>query len=287
MENWEHVRIPLPDVTLHAVAAGPATGPLAVFLHGFPEFWYSWRHQIPVLADAGFRVIAPDQRGYNLSDKPAGVRAYRLDALTADVSGLLDWAGADKATLVAHDWGGAVAWRFAMDYAERVERLVVMNAPHPVAFARELRTWRQRRRSWYMMAFRVPWLPEALFSISPMRTARLFFRGTAVRKAAFSDEGLERFAEALGQPDALRAMSHWYRAGFRFPPKQRVRPIQAPTLLIWGKNDVALGVELTHGLEKWVPNLGIHYIENCGHWVQNEAPDDVNAALLEFLKDGR
>ncbi len=213
------------------------------------------------------------------------MRAYRLDALTADVAGILDWAGADRATLVAHDWGGAVAWRFAMDYAERVKRLAVLNAPHPVAFARELKNWRQRRRSWYMMAFQVPWLPETLLGLSPSRTARLFFRGTAVRKAAFSDEDLKRFAQALGQPGALRAMIHWYRASFRFPPKKRVRPIHAPTLLIWGKDDVALGVELTHGLEKWVTNLTVRYIEHCGHWVQNEAPDEVNAALLDFLRD--
>lgn len=287
MESWEHVRIPLPGVSLHAAVAGPESGPLAVLLHGFPEFWYSWRHQIPALADAGFRVIAPDQRGYNLSDKPAGMHAYRLDALTADVAGILDWAGSDRVTLVAHDWGGAVAWRFAMDYAERVERLVVMNAPHPVAFARELRKWRQRRRSWYMMAFQIPWLPETLLALSPLRTARLFFRGTAVRKAAFSDEDLRRFAEALGQPGALRAMIHWYRAGFRFPPKQRARPIHAPTLLIWARDDVALGEELTRGLEKWVPDLTVHYIEDCGHWVQNEAPDQVNAAMLEFLRGRR
>jgi pimeloyl-ACP methyl ester carboxylesterase len=284
MENWEQVRIPVSDgVTLHAAAAGPADGPLAVLLHGFPEFWYSWRRQIPALTDAGFRVFAPDQRGYNLSDKPKGIRAYRLDALTADVAAILDWAGRDRAVIVGHDWGGGVAWRFAMDYPERTERLVVMNAPHPVAFARELKRWPQRKRSWYMMFFQIPWLPEALFSLSPARTASLFFRKVAVRKDAFSDEDIQAYAQAMAQPGALRSMIHWYRAGFRYPPARRVQPIAAPTRLIWATQDVALGVELTHGLEKWVPNLNTHYVHNCGHWVQNEAADEVNATMLEFL----
>ncbi len=284
MEALAEVRIPaFEGVHLHAVNAGPETGPLAVLLHGFPEFWHSWRRQIPVLAQAGFRVVAPDQRGYNLSDKPPGVYAYRLDALTADVAAILDWAGRERAVVVGHDWGGAVAWRFAMDYPHRVERLVIMNAPHPVAFAREMRHWPQRRRSWYMFFFQIPWLPEALLSLSPMRTARLFFRKAAYRKNAFSDDDLRAFAEAMAQPGALRSMIHWYRAAFRYPPAQRVRPIEAPTLLVWGVEDIALGVELTRGLDKWVPNLTVHYVQECGHWVQNEAPDEVNAALAAFL----
>lgn len=284
MPEWTETHIPVSDgIHLHAVVAGPENGPPVVLLHGFPEFWRSWRRQIPALADAGFRVLAPDQRGYNLSDKPRGVYAYRLDALTADVAAVLDWAGRERAAVVGHDWGGAVAWRFAMDYPQRVERLVILNAPHPVAFAREMRHWSQRRRSWYMFYFQIPWLPETLFALSPMGTARLFFRKAAYRKAAFSDEDLRAFASAMGQPGALRAMIHWYRAAFRYPPAQRVRPIEAPTLLIWGVKDIALGMELTRGLEKWVPHLTVHYIQECGHWVQNEATDEVNAALLAFL----
>lgn len=284
MPDLTETGIPVSDgIYLHAVVSGPEMGPLVVLLHGFPEFWHSWRRQIPVLAEAGFCVIAPDQRGYNLSDKPHPVSAYRLDALTADVAAILDWARRERAIIVGHDWGGAVAWRFAMDYPSRVERLVVMNAPHPVAFAREMRRWPQRRRSWYMFYFQIPWLPEALFGLSPAGTARLFFRKAAFRKAAFSDDDLRAFATAMAQPGALRSMIHWYRAAFRYPPAQRVRPIEAPTLLIWGVRDIALGVELTRGLDKWVPNLAIHYIQDCGHWVQNEATEEVNAALLAFL----
>lgn len=284
MSTLAEVRIPaFEGVHLHTVTAGPKTGPLVVLLHGFPEFWHSWRRQIPVLAEAGFRVAAPDQRGYNMSDKPSGIHAYRLDALTADVAAILDWAGRERAVVVGHDWGGAVAWRFAMDYPHRVERLVVMNAPHPVALAREMRRWPQRRRSGYMFYFQIPWLPEALFSLSPMGTARLFFRKAAYRKSAFSDDDLRAFATAMAHPGAMRSMIHWYRAGFRYPPARRVSPIEAPSLLIWGVRDIALGVELTRGLEKWVPNLTVRYIQDCGHWVQNEATDEVNAALLAFL----
>jgi pimeloyl-ACP methyl ester carboxylesterase len=271
-------------VRLHVVIAGPPDGPLAVLLHGFPECWYSWRHQIAALAHAGYRVAAPDQRGYNLSDRPAGVQSYQIDRLTADVYGLVRALGRARAVIVGHDWGGVVAWRFAMDYPDVVDRLVVMNAPHPVAFARELRrSWAQRVKSWYVAFFQLPWLPEALLSLSPMSSARLFFRRTVVRPSAFSEADLQVMATALAQPGALQAMIHWYRASFRFAPARRTQAIQAPTLLIWAEDDVALDKSLTYGLEKRVSNLAVHYIPHCGHWVQNEAPDEVNAQMLAFL----
>jgi pimeloyl-ACP methyl ester carboxylesterase len=273
------------NLRLHAVVAGPEDGPLALLLHGFPECWYSWRHQIPVFARPGYRVAAPDQRGYNLSDKPPGVTNYQIDSLTADILALIHALGRERATLVAHDWGGAAAWRFAMDHPQAVERLVVMNAPHPATFAQALRNDpSQRRKSWYMFAFQLPWLPEALLSLSPTNTARLLFRGTAVRRDAFAEADLEVMATALAQPGALRAMIHWYRAAFRHRPARRASVIEAPTLLLWAEDDVALGKPLTYGLERWVPDLQIHYIPNCGHWVQNEAPGEVNEQLLAFLR---
>jgi pimeloyl-ACP methyl ester carboxylesterase len=273
------------DLQLHAVLAGPEDGPLALLLHGFPECWYSWRYQIPALTRAGYRVVAPDQRGYNLSDRPPGVRSYQIDTLTADLLALIHALGRERATLVAHDWGGAAAWRFAMDYPQAVDRLVVMNAPHPVAFAKALKSDRsQQLKSWYMFAFQVPWLPETLLSLSPPATAWLFFRGTAVRRKAFSAADLEVMAVALAQPGAMRAMIHWYRAAFRYRPTRPVQAIEAPTLLLWAEDDVALGKPLTYGLERWVPNLKVHYIPRCGHWVQNEAPAEVNERLLAFLQ---
>lgn len=278
--RWIHVG----NLQLHAVLAGPVDGPLVVLLHGFPECWYSWRHQIPALAHAGYRVVVPDQRGYNLSDKPPGVPCYGLDYLTTDVKRVIQSQGRDRAVVVAHDWGGATAWRFAMETPDMVKKLVVMNAPHPVALARELRrSWEQRLKSWYILAFQIPWLPENLLSLWPQATARLFFRRTAVRPDAFADADLEVMATALAQPGAMTAMIDWYRAALRHPPAGRARAIHAPTLLIWAEDDVALSKSLTYGLEKWVPDLDVHYIPRCGHWVQNEAPEEVNERLLAFL----
>jgi pimeloyl-ACP methyl ester carboxylesterase len=257
-----------------------------VLLHGFSECWYSYRYQIPALARAGYRVAVPDQRGYNLSDKPQGVYSYRIDALTADILALIRALGRERAVLVAHDWGGVAAWRFAMDHPETLDRLVVMNAPHPVAFAKALRRDRsQLLRSWYVFAFQIPWLPETLLTLSPSATARLFFRRTAVRADAFSDADLAVMAAALAQPGAMKAMIHWYRASVRYPPARRVQVIEAPTLLIWAEEDVALGKALTYGLERWVPDLQIHYIPDCGHWVQNEAAAEVNERMLTFLEE--
>jgi pimeloyl-ACP methyl ester carboxylesterase len=275
------------DLQLHTILAGPEDGPLALLLHGFPESWYSWRHQIPVLVRAGYRVAVPDQRGYNLSDRPRGLLQYQIDRLTGDILALIGALGCEKATIIAHDWGGAAAWRFAMDHPQAVEHLVVMNAPHPVVFAKALRSdWSQRARSWYMAFFQLPWLPEALLTLSPMASARLLFRRTAVRRQAFSGDDLAVLAAAIAQPGAMECMINWYRAAFRFPPAKKARPIDAPTLLIWAEDDFALGMPLTYGLERWVPGIQIHYISRCGHWVQNEAPAEVNQLLLGFLPEG-
>lgn len=279
------ILLPGDGVELHTVLAGPEEGPLALLLHGFPECWYSWRHQIPVLARAGYRVAVPDLRGYNLSDKPRGVRHYQIDRLTADVLVLIEALGHETATVVAHDWGGLVAWRLAMDHPEVVEKLVILNAPHPVAMMKALqRTWSQRLRSWYIFMFQLPWLPEAILTLSPLGSARLFFHGTAVRRDAFSEADLEVLAASLAQPGAMRCMIDYYRAIFRFRPARRAGPVQAPTLVLWAEDDVALGQELTYGLERGVPDLTVHYIAHCGHWVQNEAPLEVNERMMAFLE---
>jgi pimeloyl-ACP methyl ester carboxylesterase len=274
------------DVELHAVIAGPEDGPLVLLLHGFPECWYSWRRQIPVLARAGYRVVAVDQRGYNQSDKPRGVEHYQIDRLTGDIKALIHVLGRERAVLVAHDWGGVVAWRFAIDYPEAVDRLVVMNAPHPVVFVKALRSdCAQQRKSWYIFAFQLPWLPEALLALSPMASARFFFRHTTVRRDAFSDADLEVMAAALAQPGAAHCMLDWYRAAFRFRAAGKTRDVEAPTLLIWAEDDVALSTSLASGLERGVRDLRVHFIPDCGHWVQNEAPDEVNEQLLAFLQE--
>ncbi len=269
---------------LHTVMAGPRDGKLIVLLHGFPEHWYTWRKQIAPLVNAGYRVVVPDQRGYNLSDKPIGVHHYRLDALAADVRELIRSFERDTAIVIGHDWGGSVAWQFAMEYPKALEKLIVLNAPHPAAFARELHeNPAQQQRSWYMFFFQLPWLPEFLLGQSPLATANLFFRLGAMNQNAFSSYDLDVMAIAMAQPGALTGGLNYYRAAFRYRTGSVSRPIETPTLLIWGEDDVALGKSLTYNLDRWVTHLKLHYIYNCGHWVQNEAPDEVNAQLLAFL----
>ncbi|MCS6925292.1 MAG: alpha/beta hydrolase [Candidatus Binatia bacterium] len=275
------------NIRLHYVTQG--VGKLVILLHGFPEFWYSWRHQIPILAQH-FRVVAPDMRGYNDSEKPKGVASYRLDLLTADVLGLVRAFGEERAIIVGHDWGGGVAWAFAAQYPQATERLVVLNCPHPHAFQKHLRTnLRQLRRSWYIFFFQLPWLPELAVRLTLRRFVEQAFRGMAIRKEAFSDEDLQRYVEALQKPGALTAGINYYRAAFRGFLRHGARrfpPITCPTLLIWGEEDIALGKELTYDMEPYFTHrFAIKYIPQCSHWVQQEQPELVTQYLLEFLAD--
>jgi pimeloyl-ACP methyl ester carboxylesterase len=270
---------------LHYVEAG--TGPLLVLLHGFPEFWYSWRFQIPALVEAGYRVLAPDLRGYNLSAKPAGVRHYRLELLTTDVAALIGHAGAARAVVVGHDWGGGIAWTLALKQPELVQRLIILNSPHPAAFVRELRTLRQLRKSWYMFFFQLPLLPELCLRAGAFALLQWTFRNRPGRPGGFSDHDILRYKEALSQPGALTAALNYYRAAFRYSlwESARVhRRVDVPTLLIWGEQDDYLGVQLTEGLDPWVPDLRIERIPEASHWVHLDVPEQVNRLMIEFLK---
>lgn len=271
---------------LHTIVAGPPDGPLVVLLHGFAECWYTWRKQIRPLVDAGFRVVVPDQRGYNLSDKPRGIHHYRLEALSADVVELIRALEGETAIVVGNDWGGVVAWHLAMHHPEVVDKLIVMNAPHPATYLREIRSNpAQQRKSWYVGFFQLPIVPEELIGHDPVESARRFFRHGAINQEAFSSFDIHVMATALAQPGALTGMINWYRAVVRDPSSlENLRPIDRPTLLIWAEDDAALGRSLTYGLEPWISNLKIHYIPHCGHWVQNEAPDEVNAELIAFMQ---
>ena len=272
-------------IRMHYVEQG--TRPLVVPPHGFPKFWYSWRKQIPALAAAGFRVVAPDQRGYNLTDKPRGVSSYNMGKLTADVAALIRHLGESEADIVGHDWGGGVAWAFAMAYPAMTRRLIVLNCPHPAAMARGLRTARQLLRSWYIFYFQIPYLPEAGFRFGSYRAIDQAFRGWAIRKDTFSDDDIRAYKEAAAQPGALTAAINWYRAAFRGGLRwTRPMPdITAPTLVIWAEEDRALGKELTYRMDRWVQNLTIKYVPKTSHWVQQEQPGLVNSYLLEFLRD--
>ncbi len=269
---------------LHVVQAGPADGPLVILLHGFPEFWYGWKQQIDVLAEAGFCVWAPDQRGYNLSDKPTGIEAYGIDTLVADVIGLIDAAGRQKAVVVGHDWGAAVAWWTAVSYPERVERLVVMNVPHPIVMKRfASRDVGQMVRSWYIGFFQLPWLPELAIRLGN----RAMLIGTLLsssRPGTFRRADLQQYKAAWSQPGAGKAMINWYRASLRKPPARRssIRVI-VPTLLIWGALDKFLKREMAQPSIDLCDNGRVVFIEEATHWVQHEEPKRVNGLLLEFL----
>jgi len=228
-------------------------------------------------------VWAPDMRGYNLSDKAHGVGAYHLDVLARDVAELLNAAGVEKAIVVGHDWGALVAWRFAMEYAERVEKLVIMNVPHPARWRAGFFMPRQWLKSWYIAFFQIPYLPENFLEKNAARVAANI-RATAIRQEAFSDADVEEYARAIAQPGAMRAAVNYYRAWLRWGFGLPITIIETPTLMIWGEEDIALSKELTYGTEKFVRDFRIHYIPNCGHWVQNEAAEEVNRVMLEFLK---
>ena len=273
-------------VRLHYVRQGE--GPLALLLHGFPEFWYSWRHQLPFLAESHL-AVAPDLRGYNTSDKPRGVSAYYMEELMGDVRELIRHFGSEKAVIISHDWGGVIAWNLAAFYPEVVDRLVVMNAPHPVVYLRELRrNPRQRRASWYVFMFQIPGLPEWYVRRNDFQMLDKAFSGWAIRKEAFSTEDLRKFKEAMNQPGCLTAAINYYRGLFRDPSGiRRLREfpkISVPTQIIWADRDRALTNELTHDLEPYFTvEPEIRYVPRCSHWVQQEQPEIVNRFLEEFL----
>ena len=263
---------------------------LALCLHGFPELSFSWRHQLPLLAELGFRAWAPDLRGYGGTDRPQGLSEYAIEKLLDDVAGLIDASGAKETTLIAHDWGGAIAWWFALRRIRPLARLIVMNLPHPAVFERVARTgWRQRLRSWYVLFFQIPWLPERLLRMRRARLVTEAFRSMAVDKSQFPEEVLDVYRRAALEPGAATAMLNYYRGLVRGGGARRMSSlgypiIETPTLLIWGEQDTALGVELTVGTEAHVPNFTLRRLPNASHWVQQDAPDEVNAILREWLE---
>lgn len=283
--NIEHTFVNTNGIRLHVVQSGPVDGPLVILLHGFPEFWYGWSKQIPALAAAGYRVWAPDQRGYNLSDKPTGIDAYTLDRLAADVLGLIDASGRDKVFLIGHDWGAAVTWWTALKYPERLMKIAVLNVPHPTVMNRTLRaSFAQLRKSWYIFFFQIPWLPETLVHLNHWRAAVQTLKASG-RADTFSEADFDRYREAWSQPGAYTAMLNWYRALVQrrpnLPPASM--RIAVPTLLIWGAQDVALGREMAQPSIDLCDDGRLVFIEEATHWVQHDEPARVNQLLLEFL----
>ncbi len=267
----------------------PGSDRLAICLHGFPELNYSWRFQMPMLAEGGWRVWAPNMRGYGESERPAGIRAYALDHLTADVAALIDAARKESPTreimLVAHDWGAIVAWYFAALKLRPIDRLVVMNVPHPKVGEREIRKWRQFWKSWYIFFFQLPGLPERLLTRNGAQRVKQAFSNMALDDSNFGEEELQVYAHAAQRPGAITAMINYYRALMRHRHLVDIGEgrIGTPTLMIWGEVDKALNIHCSMGTEEWVPNIEVHRLPGVSHWVQQEAPEKVNAIMEEWL----
>jgi epoxide hydrolase 4 len=262
-----------------------STDRLALCVHGFPELNFSWRYQIPILSERGWRVWAPNLRGYGASSKPKGVAAYHLDILIADLAALIDESGAKEVMLIAHDWGAVIAWQFAIARARPLAKLVIMNVPHPHIFARELKSWEQRRRSWYALFFQIPWLPEYLFGRNGAAGIGRAIRDMAVDKSAFPPEVLDVYQAAAARPGALTAMINYYRSLVRTGRNnpQGSGMIDVPTLMIWGEEDKALGIGCSQGTEAYCSDFTIHRLPGVSHWVQQEAPEAVNRLMADWL----
>jgi len=278
-------------VSLHVVHLGPEDGPTVVLLHGFPECWYGWLPVARRLADAGYRVVVPDQRGYNASAKPTGVAAYRLPTLAADVAGLIEAAGADgtgsaNAHVVGHDWGAAVAWWLALDHPERVATLTAVNVPHPTVMWRTLRrSWDQRLRSWYMAFFQLPRVPELVMQAGDWRLFERSMR-TSSRPGTFAAADFERYRAAWRTPGAVTAMVNWYRAAARYPVPERTDPVDPPTLVVWGTGDEFLRTEMARESVAYCRDGRVILLDDATHWLHRERPGRVADHLCEGFARG-
>ncbi len=277
------------------VATAGSGDRLILCLHGFPESALSWRFQIPLLAQAGYRVWAPDLRGYGGTTRPTGSDAYRIESLMDDVTGLLDAAQVQRVILVGHDWGGVIAWYYVMRQAARVEALVIMNAPHPACFEREVRHWRQLHRSWYMGFFQIPWLPEAALSAGHGYVIGKIFSHMAIHREQMPDDFIRSYRRQACEPGALTAMVNYYRAALRGGGAMRQRrlgypTVAVPTLVIWGLQDQALVRQNLDGLNDFVTDLTVVKVADAGHFVHEDKPEQVTREVLTWLdlkKEGK
>jgi len=262
---------------------------LAICLHGFPEHAISWRRQLPMLAGLDYRVWAPNQRGYGRSSRPTRVEDYAIDALIADVAALIDASGASRTVLIAHDWGGVVAWCFAARRVRPLDALIVLNMPHPACYHRALGRWRQMRKAWYIMAFQIPFLPDWLLRVGNGWFVQRMLLESTKSPSTFPPDALAVYRAQAAAPGASTAMLAWYRAAIRGGWDRLLRGteavIETPTLVIWGEDDVALDQITLEGTEKYVADLTIRRLPGISHWVQQEAPDAVNELISHFLAE--
>ncbi|NJP08616.1 MAG: alpha/beta hydrolase [Leptolyngbyaceae cyanobacterium RU_5_1] len=284
--EWQHHFVETNRIRLHCVSQGE--GELVLLLHGFPEFWYSWRYQIPVLARY-FKVVVPDLRGYNDSDKPDS--GYDVDTLAADIRGLIEGLGYTRAHIVGHDWGGAIAWHLAQKFPECLNRLAILSAAPVQHLVQELvSNLDQLRRSWYVFAFQVPGIPEWLIQQNLSEFVKNLLQEQAIRKGAFSKEDAQIYQSALAKPGVLSAALNYYRQmllpwNWLWDWFNAAKPLTVPTLVLWGEEDSLLSPKLTQGMERLITApFQLKLIPHCGHWIQQEAPQTVNRELLAFLR---
>jgi epoxide hydrolase 4 len=285
MSDFEHVSIQTNGIKLHVVTGGPFFGPTVILLHGFPEFWGGWQHQIPALVEAGFRVIVPDQRGYNLSECPQEVSAYRIDELGKDIIGLVDHFGYEKVFLVGHDWGAAVAWSVAVTFPQRIRKLAILNVPHPFVMLQFIgRSPKQMLKSWYIGFFQIPGLADWLLRRDDYALAVRMLVGSS-KKGTFSRADIAAYKKAWSNSGGLTGMINWYRALLRFrPPAAADIRVHAPTLVLWGKQDVALSAEMAEESMALCDDGKLIFFENATHWVQHDESQAVNRELIAFLQ---
>ncbi len=278
------------NINLHVMTDGPENGTAVILLHGFPQFHYGWKDQIPALVKAGFRVIVPDQRGYNLSDKPKGISAYDVDILAKDIIGLFDHFGIQKAKLVGHDWGAVVAWTVALNHPERLEKLAILNVPHPdVMVDFVLNNTAQRKKSWYVFFFQIPVYVEWILRKNNFEyLARMLT--LSGRKSTFTEADVVEYKKAWAQKGALTAMVNWYRAAMRrglrsafSRNKSNARRVHVPTMMLWGKRDIALSVDMAQPSIDLCDQGELTIYDKSTHWVQHDASEEVNQKLIEFM----
>lgn len=270
------------DTVIHAVSKGQPGAPLMVFVHGFPQFWYSWKSQMEVFSRQGYHCVAIDMRGYGDSDKPQGADNYSLLHLTADVEGVIKALGYQKAAaVVAHDWGAIVAYTFAARYPGSLEKLIILNGPHPVAFKKQIYVFPQIIKSCYVFFFQLPFLPELIFTHADLMILNTVFMGANLRQVVSKDD-LELYKLALSKPGAITAAINYYRSLVQSSLRW-IGKIQVPTLVIWGQNDLFLNQAINNELPSYIEKFTVKTIPNCSHWTCAERGEEVHSFITEFL----
>lgn len=285
--GWRESTKSINGVNLHVVEAGDAGKPLLILLHGFPEFWWAWRHQITPLAEAGYHVVVPDMRGYNTSDAPQDVSAYTIDILAADVVALADAFGAERFHLVAHDWGAVISWWVAATYPDRLNRVVLMDGPHPDVWGKQaLKHPTQALRSTYVAFFQLPWVPEAMLGAFDGAGLKAMIQGSA-KAGSFEPGALEHYARAWAHPGSVTAMLNYYRALRERPKTEEPARLKPPTLILWAGDDVFLEKNVAEAGLALCNDGKLEIVEGASHWLHIEQPERINARIVSFLAEGR